>query len=160
MAIDSTEAIAAESGARGVSRPTLAIIGAFAAVVLGAAFIAVGPMSGPTEPDDTVLRLPPMQVGDLTVHGPLEVRGQLVVRGSALVRGPLSALRIEQVTQPSVDNPQGSFAPRVVGGPMEVDRTLIVNGDLRVDGPLHVGAVLITSGGITTNGPLEERADD
>ncbi len=158
MAIRPANAIAAGSAPRGISRPTLAILGAFAAVVLGAAFIAVGPMSGPTEPDEAVLKLPPMQVGDLTVHGPLKVRGQLVVRGSAVVYGPLSALRIEQVTQPSVT--QGSFAPRVVNGPMEVDRTLIVNGKLRVDGPLHVGAVMITSGGIATSGPLKERADD
>ncbi len=147
-----------------MSRPSLAILGVFAAVVLGAALIASGVVGNRREADKVYARpnvnARPMEVGDLTVHGPLEVRGQLVVRGDATIHGPLSALRIEQASQ--LRNPQSdsNTAPREIHGPLTVDRTLIVNGDLEVNGPVDVAAVFLASGKITTDGPLEERSGD
>ncbi|MGH7864550.1 MAG: hypothetical protein ACREQB_06145 [Candidatus Binataceae bacterium] len=147
-----------------MSRPTLAILGVFAAVVVGAAMITSGVFRNRHHSHDSSARANvnarPMEVGNLTVHGPLKVHGQLVVRGDATIHGPVSALRVEQASQ--LPNPQtaNNTAPREVHGPLSVDRTLIVNGDLEVSGPVEVAAIFLVSGKISTDGPLEERGDD
>jgi len=162
--MSSKETVGAERSERGISRPSLAILGVFAAAVVGAALIASGVVGNRPEADKKYappnVNARPMEVGNLTVDGPLEVRGQLVVRGNATIHGPVSALRIEQASQ--LWNPQRdrNTAPRVVHRPLRVNRTLIVNGDLEVSGPVEVAAIFLASGKITTDGPLEERAGD
>jgi cytoskeletal protein CcmA (bactofilin family) len=142
-----------------LSRPALAMLATFCAVLLGVAALAVvGRVS--TLVARNTAQAPARQVGTLTVHGPMTVRGQLAVSGDIKVHGPVTALRVRHVSRASLRSQEKTepSEPTMMNGPMTVGRSLTVNGDLRVDGPLKVIGEILSPGGVTADGPLVERA--
>jgi hypothetical protein len=149
------EATAGVADEHPMIRPARAMITIFAAVLIGAALI--GGINRVTRraaaPGDGA----PMRIGSLTVHGPLKVRGELVVSGQIVVHGPVQARRIDRVSGDYLRAGE-RIEPRVVNGPMKVERGLKVDGDLRVDGPLSVAGEIKATKEITADGPLSERS--
>ena len=138
-----------------MTRPGRAMLGTFAAVLIGAALIVV--LNRATKGAAAAHEAHPMRMGSLTVHGPLRVNGDLAVSGEMVVHGPVRARRIDRVPSTTLQA-QEKIGPRTIDGPMKVDQSLIVDGQLRVDGPLSVAGDIKASAEFTADGPLHARS--
>lgn len=138
-----------------MTRAGTAMLSTFAAVLIGAALIAV--LNRATKGAAAAREAYPIRMGSLTVHGPLKVNGDLAVSGDVVVHGPVRARRIDRVPSSALQA-QEKVGPRTIDGPMKVDQSLIVDGQLRVDGPLNVAGDIKASAGVTADGPLHARS--